>query len=432
MLIQATFENILSFDKPTTFSMVAGKITKQHVDHVRKVNGISVLRGAILYGANAAGKSNVFKALALFKQMILLNDCSGFVGQNFQLSDSPRRDMVCELLFNLGNWVFRYRVKTDGTDIKEESLWLREGETEERLFERIGADVERGERLADDWYRWRSVQGKSLYLLKLFSDGLHEHRAEIPNSNLLLSAGQALQFILPFSFTVPIGTVPMPIPGGAEVFKHFLKDLLNGADAGITDIVSTILPKKTLDSMPLAQWLAKADLSSLIEQSQEIAYCYTFGTSYVLLSRTKTGFRGEELRLRHGRAVLPLSAESEGTIRLLEYAPFLLVVKTVPITYLVDEFDSHLHPILAKHLLATVLNQSHPESQFIVTAHDTTLMTHDIWRTDEVWFAEKRVDGSTDLYSMYNFTPRFDKNLEKGYRQGLYGAVPFPKGGLQG
>jgi AAA15 family ATPase/GTPase len=70
------------------------------------------------------------------------------------------------------------------------------------------------------------------------------------------------------------------------------------------------------------------------------------------------------------------------------------------------------------------MDRENAESQLIVTLHDTNLMTHDIWRADEIWFAEKRVDGSSDLYSLYQFTPRFDKRLEKGYRQGLYGAMP--------
>lgn len=430
MLIEATFENILSFDKTTTFSMVAGKITKQHTDHVRKVDGVSVLRGAILYGANAAGKSNVFKVLALFNQMFLANDCTCFSGKYFQLSASPRKDMICELLFSFGNRIFRYRVKTDGKDIKDETLWMRSNGNDERLFARTGVVVERDGPLADEWYRWRTVQGKALYLRKLFADGLYENRMSIPNSDVLLSAIQGLQSIVPFFLSARIGNTPAWIPGGSESLKAFLKDLLCGADAGISDVVAAPLSKKVLENMPLAQWLETPDVMPLLEQTRELACSFTFGSTYVLLSRTKSGFRGEELKLRHGQAVFPLSAESEGTIRLLEYAPFLLLLRTVPATYLVDEFDSHLHPVLAKHLIATVFEHSHHESQFIVTAHDTTLMTHDLWRTDEVWFAEKRVDGSTDLYSMYNFTPRFDKNLEKGYRQGLYGAIPFPSGGL--
>ena len=60
----------------------------------------------------------------------------------------------------------------------------------------------------------------------------------------------------------------------------------------------------------------------------------------------------------------------------------------------------------------------------IFTTHENSLLDVDIFRRDEIWFAEKRVDGSSDLYSLYQFQPRHDKNLEKGYLQGLYGALP--------
>ena len=83
-----------------------------------------------------------------------------------------------------------------------------------------------------------------------------------------------------------------------------------------------------------------------------------------------------------------------------------------------------MHSFLTYHVLKKIMEMPNVRSQIIVTAHDTTLMDHEIWRTDEVWFAEKRMDGSSDIYSLYQYTPRFDKKLEKGYRQGLYGAIP--------
>ena len=428
MLIEATFENLLSFDKPTTFSMVAGKITKQHKDHVRKVAGTSVLRGAILYGANAAGKTNVIKALALFNQMLLTGDCGAFLGNRFLLSAKPRSDMMCELVVSNAEHVFRYHATTDGKTIRKESLWLISPTGDELLFDRSNIGVRRGPMLDDPWYQWRTVQDKTPYLSKLVSDGLFEHRRQIPNSDILIEAVMALRFVVPLSFVASVSIVPMFIVGGAGRFKDFLKDLLVKADAGITGVTGIPLSKKTLESLPLATAMSRPDMDILMGSTSELSYGFSFNGKYIVLSRSKSGFKGEEIQLQHGLTTFPPEAESEGTRRLVEYAPLFLFLRETPAAYLVDEFDSHLHPALSKFLLETVFATAHPEAQFIVTAHDTTLMTHDLWRTDEIWFAEKRQDGSTDLYSMYNFTPRFDKNLEKGYRQGLYGAVPFPGG----
>lgn len=71
------------------------------------------------------------------------------------------------------------------------------------------------------------------------------------------------------------------------------------------------------------------------------------------------------------------------------------------------------------------MNNDNIQGQLIVSLHDLNLMDQALWRTDEIWYTEKRVDGSSDLYSLYQFKPRFDIKLQNGYMQGKYGAVPM-------
>ncbi len=70
MLIRFSVENYLSFNKRQVFSMAAGKHTR-HKSHLMVVNGKRMLKGAVLYGANAAGKSNLIKAISFGKQVVL-------------------------------------------------------------------------------------------------------------------------------------------------------------------------------------------------------------------------------------------------------------------------------------------------------------------------------------------------------------------------
>ena len=116
--------------------------------------------------------------------------------------------------------------------------------------------------------------------------------------------------------------------------------------------------------------------------------------------------------------------ESDGTIRMLEYSVFLYSLFTEEQTWVVDEIDRCLHPFLTRFVATEALSHPGCKSQIIMTTHDVTILTQDIWRTDEVWFTEKRPDGTTDLYSLYQFRPRFDVDLEKRYREGRWGAVP--------
>ena len=130
MLIKITIENVLSYDVPATFSLVAGKITKQHKEQITDVGGVSVLRGAIVYGPNAAGKSNLLRAVLVLMQMLNGDSCRYSYGGQFKLTNEPRNDMSWDMLFTAGGHVYRYLVKTDGVSISKECLWLVSDEEE--------------------------------------------------------------------------------------------------------------------------------------------------------------------------------------------------------------------------------------------------------------------------------------------------------------
>lgn len=99
----------------------------------------------------------------------------------------------------------------------------------------------------------------------------------------------------------------------------------------------------------------------------------------------------------------------------------------------VDELDAKLHPILTRRLVQLFNNpETNPnQAQLIFATHDTNLLSTEIFRRDQIWFAEKDNVEQTDLYSLVEFKlpdgtiPRKDSNLEKNYIQGRYGAIPF-------
>ena len=98
---------------------------------------------------------------------------------------------------------------------------------------------------------------------------------------------------------------------------------------------------------------------------------------------------------------------------------------------LIDELESRLHPLLGLKLLEMFNSHEHNphNAQVIFTTHDTNLLGTTLgappMRRDQVWFTEKDTDGATRLYPLTNFKPRSVENLERGYLQGRYGAVPF-------
>ena len=121
-----------------------------------------------------------------------------------------------------------------------------------------------------------------------------------------------------------------------------------------------------------------------------------------------------------------LDLESSGTLRMLAILGkvFRAIDEGAPV--IVDELDLSLHTAASEAALRLFctrqLNRS--GAQILATTHDTNLMKSDILRRDQLWFAEKSKDGATEIYPLTDFRTRRDDNIELGYRQGRYGAVP--------
>jgi len=394
MLINFTVSNFLSFDTPASFSMEAGRKTTRHEQHVRLVSGIPVLRGAVIYGANAAGKSNLLKAVDVFCRMFVEDDCSILAGLQFMLGDHCNSDSTFDIVYSSHDKVFRYQVVTDGRSVKYESLDLVVAEKSEQLFKRrAGEEIEFGSMIADcEWYRQRTLAANRLFLSKLMEDGLIENQGKIVASEVFLEGIKGLWGLQ----VIGAESKPRPIAFfryfQQAKFKKFLLALLQRADLGVTDVTWTPLTKKEVELLIQNNPLLRFGV-----------HIVGIGRAFVLIRNDDNGTSGEELQLVHNGTALRAESESDGTVRLLHLSPMLYEIHYGNGTWFIDEADCHLHPLLTRYLLRAFMGSECADSQIVVTMHDTTLMTHDIWRTDEVWFAEKRVDGSTDLYSLYQF-----------------------------
>ena len=133
----------------------------------------------------------------------------------------------------------------------------------------------------------------------------------------------------------------------------------------------------------------------------------------------------------HGREEAEFEIfEEDGTQRLIDLAPLLyeLVLGEDERVFIVDEFDRSLHPKLSRMIVEIHLdemNENKP-SQLIVTTHETNILDLDLLRRDEIWFIERKIEtGAADIYSLYDFQPRYDKDVLKDYLHGRYGAIPF-------
>ena len=96
------------------------------------------------------------------------------------------------------------------------------------------------------------------------------------------------------------------------------------------------------------------------------------------------------------------------------------------VTFVIDELDRSMHPVLAHAYLKFFLDTKHKKDhQLVVTTHETHLLDGDLLRRDEIWFAEKDKSQASKTYSLMDFKPRKDLRLQRGYVHGRFGAIPF-------
>ncbi len=138
----------------------------------------------------------------------------------------------------------------------------------------------------------------------------------------------------------------------------------------------------------------------------------------------------KQLQLEHlGKndisAQFDLDEESDGTIRLLDFIPAFRDITKKQKVYIIDEIERSIHPLLIKELVSKFSKDDQTNGQLIFTTHESNLLDQDIFRQDEIWFAEKDGTGSTDLYSLSDFKEHKTIDIRKGYLNGRYGSIPF-------
>jgi uncharacterized protein len=212
-------------------------------------------------------------------------------------------------------------------------------------------------------------------------------------------------------------------------FKLYAEDIMGSFNIGITALVSE---KKAIED-----FLGKDNdnnLDELIKKLEStpknmIGLRTNKGNELILVKEGSKIFV-KQLKLQHkgqnNIAVnFDLEEESDGTIRLLDFIPAFKDVVSKTKVFVIDEIERSIHPLLIKELIRKFSMDDASKGQLIFTTHESNLLDQDIFRQDEIWFAEKDKNGSTDLYALSNFKEHKTLDIQKGYLNGRYGSIPF-------
>ena len=439
MLIRVVATNFKSYGEETEFNMLPSSNVRRYDWHVHDVaKGTNVLRTAVIYGANGAGKSCLVKALGRIQEMVVNGSVppAFFRDANkFNDADTP---VTLEVEFGTGINQYSYGVSYRGNLCIEEWLYstLKKPEC---VFERKH-DTNTG-KTSIKLEAVKKDDAKNRLLVSLLEDNL------LKSDELLLSKHDVVKnehITDAYKWITTKLQILYPETHSTSIFDERYSDdsfrmqsekLIAALDLGIDALT---LKDEDIETFKLrvAEWPELIQgIDRIIKRLSkrpegEQAVLLDSGVFTVSIRREGDKFYARRVQARHEvkNSVydFELKEESDGTQRIFDFIPMVKSVKTEEYTYVIDELDRSLHPTLVRALVSKIIVDKNMKGQLIFTTHDAGLLDGKVFRNDEIWFAEKdRETQNTHLYTLDEFKPRADLDIEKGYLNGRFGAIPF-------
>lgn len=403
MILEFSVKNFLSFKEKVTFSMIANS-NKELNDNYVEIGGNKVLKSAAVYGANASGKSNLFKILTL---VVLMLRSSNSVDINAKLplipfkldKGSVNKPSEFEIKFILDETRYVYGFIADKDKIYDEYLYYYPNGRETKIFDRTNINeysyTQKDEKILRE-IEAKNAQNK-FFLATATNWNFDKTKAAYNFLTNGIGTCNNLEMLKNMAYKM-YETNP-------DYLKDFAIDFLQKADFNIEDYqISQIdVPGEFLTAIP--EFITK----TLPDKPK----------AYQVLFKHKNSDN-----------YLSIDEESLGTQMIFAFIPFLADSLKNKKVLIIDELDKSLHPFLVQYIVE-IFNDAEINkngSQLIFNTHDTNLLDLNILRRDQIWFTEKNSEtGESDLYSLSDFSVRKQENVEKGYMLGRYGAVPFIK-----
>lgn len=393
MLLQFTIKNFRSLREDVTLSLLASS-SSEHKEDLIVIDGKKrLVPVAALYGANAAGKSNILLAMQTMQDMI--------VGKSAQLLKDkplPFQPFMFDNKAPLGPTEFGVIYFYNGIKYEYSYAYNQDAIVSEALYY---------------WPKCREA------LIFSREDGVYKFSENQKEQQTLASRTPDNKLYL-------VSSNEWNAPQTEDAYRWFTEKLLPYGmqdKATITiDAIKDTLKENSMRTRIIGELLL-ADLGivsiGVTEQGDG-------KESHVLMVHRTKDADGTK------KFPMPLEQESAGTQRFFaRIGPWLNALDKGGILF-VDELEASLHPLLTRRLVTMVqdsqINTNY--AQLIFTTHDTTILDLSLLRRDQIWFAEKNPETlGTELYSLWDFSARKDENIEKGYLLGRYGAIPFLGGG---
>jgi AAA15 family ATPase/GTPase len=422
MLIQFSVRNFRTFKEKATLSLIASNYDKDREAEniLEDANfNLRLLKSAVIYGANASGKSKLMEALNFMRRFAISSSREGQKGDEIEVHpfslnvETENEPSEFEVIFTYNNVMYRYGFEANKKVVVSEWLYYRPKTKEVELF-------------------FRDYQNFDLHARNFSKGSLAVKEGLVRDNALLLSLAAQLNDATSIQVLEWFRNLKI-ISGLREegyqgftmsrtkdpLHKQKILELLKAADLGIQDIKLEMLD---IDALP--KDMPKELRERLIKESKdENAEIF----SDIITTHKK--YNTDRQFVENINFSMD-DDESSGTQKFFALTGPVLNVLESGFTLVVDELDSKLHPNLICKLVSLFNSKElNPKNaQLIFNTHDTNLLSSGLFRRDQIWFTEKNKFGEARIYSLSDFKTdevRKTEPFEDNYIRGKYGAIPF-------
>jgi AAA15 family ATPase/GTPase len=437
MLIRFIVKNLFSFKDYTEFNMLPGRSTRMP-HHLYEASGTSLLKLNAMYGANGAGKSNLIKSIAILKEFVVKGKLPiELITETFKFEpDSKNKDIYLGVEFVKGGIPYYYGITFNQGIVIEEELQISGLGKKDDIVLFLRKDSPTANDLQLTFHKdVQDDKEASVFPSFLIDEMLKRNK---PVLHYLRSRQNPVfaPYTMAFDwFASDLITIdPSTRPGGLalhlekdENFKVFASEIMHSFKTGVKEI--------RVDTLPIEEFFGqdnKTEMERMVSdlkanpgkyhsiQSPIEELIFVWENNKAIAKRLQFLHDEDE-----GTNSFTAAEESDGTRRLLDYLPALYYAIKTPRVIIVDEIERSIHPLLVKELARKFSHDTATKGQLIFTTHESNLLDQDIFRPDEIWFAEKKADGATALCTLSEFREHHTIDIRKGYLNGRYGAIPF-------
>lgn len=378
MVLEIRLSNMFSFRDEVTLDLQAAKIQTKKARELEgnlfSVDGEQMLKSVALFGANASGKSNVIKAIRACVNMVRsshnYNVDTKFAISPFKFEDYANKPSSFYICFLLNGVEYEYSFSFMHDEIITETLYYYPNGRKSLVFSR---DESRG------------TEKKDIYEFKTVIKRPFDVADNTSKKTLYISRASQMDREI-----------------AQKIFLFFCNDIVLDYQVANIDSLDNLFKERKEQMLEVLR-TADSDIIDFKIQNNAITTFHRTNPSVAFDFETE---------------------ESEGTKTL-----FRMMVRMIGIIHegkmlLVDEIDNSLHTQLVEFVIGMFNHSDH--AQLIYTTHNTHLLNTDFQRRDQVYFVNKREDGSSDLYSLFDFKDFRDTlDMEKAYLQGRFDAIPY-------